>query len=206
MPKRIIPVLTGVFFVLASCAPAPAAAVDDDFGQAKKIQSKYFVTYYSPQSDIYDFLQQLDIGPVEKFLTGKSPGNPGSAEEDLASNIDALFMRVSDILDMHLYSFNSTIKICRDYGHLKRVYSRIFDKELNSPSFYVFDLNTIYISAENLKSEILGHEMGHSIINRYFAVSPPTKIQEVLCGYVEYQLRKPNTAAGLPRKEIDKAR
>lgn len=186
MPKRTI--LLGIFFVLTSCLLV--SAFEDDFGQAKKVESKYFVCYYSPQSDIYDFLQQLNLSHTDKFLGGKSPQDLNSPEAELASSVDALFMRVSDILDMHLYTFNSTIKICRDYAHLKRVYNRIFDKELKSPSFYVYDLNTIYISAENFKSEILGHEMAHTIINHYFVVSPPMKIQEVLCGYVEYQLRK----------------
>lgn len=190
MPKKRI-ILAGIFFTLSFYSPV--SALDDDFGQAKEIKSRYFVTYYSPQSDVYDFLQQLNIGPAEKFLSGKSRGGSlNSPQEEFASNVDALFMRVSDILDMHLYTFNSTIKICRDYAHLKKVYNRIFDKELNSPSFYVYDLNTIYISAENFKTEILGHEMAHTLISRYFVVTPPVKIQEVLCGYVEYQLRKSN--------------
>lgn len=186
MAKKII--VAGIFFILALYGQA--GALDDDFGSAKKIESKYFVAYYSPQSETYDLLRQLNIGPADKLLSGKSPENLNSPEEEFASSLDALFIRVSDILDMHLYTFNSTIKICRDYAHLKRVYNRIFNQELNSPSFYVYGLNTIYISAENFKTAILGHEIAHTLISRYFVVSPPVKIQEVLCGYVEYQLRK----------------
>lgn len=190
MPKKIIG--AGIFFILTLYSLA--GAFEDDFGQAKKIESKYFVAYYSPQSETDDLLRQLNISPADKLLSGKSPENRNlnSPEEEFAASLDALFIRVSDILDMHLYTFNSTIKICRDYAHLKRVYNRIFDRELNSLSFYVYDLNTIYISAENFKAGILGHEIAHTLISRYFVVSPPVKIQEVLCGYVEYQLRKPN--------------
>jgi len=36
----------------------------------------------------------------------------------------------------------------------------------------------------------LGHEIGHAVISNYFVVQPPIRIQEVLAGYVEYQLRK----------------
>lgn len=187
-PKRII--LAGIFFVTAFYGRV--FAFDDDFGQAKKIESKYFVTYYTPQSDLYDFLQQLDIRAGDKVLADFPLTKNKSREAEFAADLDTLFMRVSDVLDMHLYSFRGNIKICSDYEQLKRVYNRIFDKELKSPSFYVYDLNTIYISAENFKTEILGHEMAHSVMSHYFVVSPPAKIQEILAGYVEYQLRKQN--------------
>ncbi len=39
---------------------------------------------------------------------------------------------------------------------------------------------------------LLGHEMGHVIISHYFVVPPSYRIQEVLTGYVEFQLRKSN--------------
>lgn len=32
--------------------------------------------------------------------------------------------------------------------------------------------------------------MGHALMSHYFVVQPSVKIQEVLAGYVEYQLRK----------------
>jgi len=57
-------------------------------------------------------------------------------------------------------------------------------------SFYVNDISAIYISGENFRREILGHEIAHAIINHYFVVSPPIKVQEILAKYIEYQLRK----------------
>jgi hypothetical protein len=57
-------------------------------------------------------------------------------------------------------------------------------------SFYVYDLNTIYVSAGSFKREVLGHEIAHAVISHYFVVQPPMKAQEVLAGYVEYQLRE----------------
>ena len=51
-------------------------------------------------------------------------------------------------------------------------------------------MNTIYASAENFKIGVIGHEIAHAVISHYFVVQPSVKIQEVLAGYVEYQLRK----------------
>lgn len=183
-------IIRGIFLVLIF--PGTTLAFDDDFGAAKKIETKYFITYYTPQLDIYSLLEQLNITSADKLLAGKSINQEDSLEKEFALSVDALFTRISDILDMHLYSFSSTIKICRDVEQLKRLYNRIFDKELKGLAFYVYDLNTIYISAENFKSEILGHEIAHALISHYFVVLPSVKIQEVLAGYVEYQLRKSN--------------
>ena len=52
------------------------------------------------------------------------------------------------------------------------------------------DINTIYITAENFKKAVLGHEVAHAVISHYFVVQPSMKVQEVLAGYIEYQLRK----------------
>jgi hypothetical protein len=74
---------------------------------------------------------------------------------------------------------------------LAGIYRRLFDRDLGEvKSFYVYELNTIYTSAENFRRGIIGHEIGHAIMSHYFVVQPPVKIQEVLAGYVEYQLRK----------------
>jgi hypothetical protein len=91
---------------------------------------------------------------------------------------------------MQLYSLQGKIKICKDFAQLSTIYCNFFNKELGATSFYVSDLNTIYTSAENFKREIIGHEIVHAIISHYFVVLPSVKIQEVLAGYVEYQLRK----------------
>lgn len=163
---------------------------DDGFGRAAKLESRYFNIYYSPQLDVAELARQLNVGVSDQLLVGKTieAKKPGQ----LADMVDVLFLRVSDILDMHLYSFKGNIKICRTNAELIRIYNNLFNKSLKElTSFYSSELNTVYISAENFKREILGHEIGHAIISRYFVVAPPVKVSELLSTYVEYQLRKP---------------
>lgn len=162
-------------------------AIDDGFGAAKKIEGKYFTIYYSPQVDISGLPQQLNLGPSDKILVG------GSANTmNLAEMLDTLYILVGDTLDMHIYSFKGNIKICPSHQQLDSIYNNLFGKSLTSSaySFYVYDLNTIYASAENFKIGVVGHEIAHAIISHYFVVQPPVKVAEVLAGYVEYQLRK----------------
>jgi hypothetical protein len=170
------------FLVLASvwgfCA-------DDGFQAAQKVESGHFAIYYASGVNPGELARSLDLGAEYRTFGKASHGN------DLGSLVDALFARVCDILDMQLYSYHGTIKICRDFDQLNNVYNNLFDRDLaNRYSFYVHNLNTIYISAEHFKREILGHEIGHAVISNYFVVLPSVKVQEVLATYVEYQLRK----------------
>lgn len=170
-----------------------AFTYNDGFGPAKKIEDKHFIVYYVPELDISVLSQQLNIRPSDKLIVGKSIERKLSSEAEFIDMLDTLFLRVCDILDMHLYSFQGNIKICQNHQQLKSIYSNLFNKELTSThaySFYVYDVNAIYISAENFKREILGHEIAHAVISHYFVVLPSEKIQEVLAMYVEYQLRK----------------
>lgn len=161
------------------------ANVDDGFGPAGKIESQHFTIYYAPELKPDELAQALDIHPLDKIISGSSYQN------GLGGMIDTLFSQVCDILDMQLYSFHGNIKICRDLKQVNAIYGNIFNKELTrSHSFYDYGLNTIYVSAEHFKREILGHEIGHAVISHYFVVLPSVKIQEVLATFVEYQLRK----------------
>jgi len=164
------------------------ADIDDGFGASRSIQGRHFTIYYAPQLDAQELARQLNVGISDRLLAGQAVGT-GSV--NLAEMIDALFVRVCGILDMHLYSYEGKIKVCRDHNQLKEIYRYLFGSDLgNIRSFYVHELNTVYISLENFKREVIGHEIGHAVISHYFVVLPSMKVQEVLAVYVEYQLRK----------------
>ncbi len=178
-----------IFAAVVLCAGA-AHAYDDGFSASGKIEGKYTVTYYSPEADIIELIQKINMRPSDKILAGGPLGPGASPKEELGQSLDALFLQVSDILDMHLYSLKINIKICRDNERLKDIYYAMFNAHLGDrQSFYVFTGNTIYTSEENFKRGVVGHEISHAIICHYFAVPAPIKVQEVLSMYVEYNLR-----------------
>lgn len=195
MPKpRFCSIIIFVFLLVFTCCLSRACAFDDGFGSARSQEGKYFTVYYSAQLDPVELAQKLNVSTADRILTSGSTEKWGSdaqyERESLAGMLDTFFEQVSDVLDMHIYSFKGNIKVCRDYTHLKSIYEELFGKELSSFALFVGDLNTIYISPEHFERNVLGHEIAHAIISRYFAVPPPVKISEVLAGYVEYQLRK----------------
>ena len=167
---------------LVLCA-GTAYGLDDGFGAAKKSQGQHFTLLFASQVDPEPLAMKVCVRP-DSFVSGE-----GGAQ-GVAAEVDRLFSRVSDILDMQLYSYSGSIKVCRDSEQLKEIFRHIFGSDLEASSFYVNELNTIYIDQQHFTAWILGHEIGHAIMSHYFVVPPPVKISEVLAGYVEYQLRK----------------
>ena len=152
----------------------------------------YFTIHCQEGVDPLDVAYKIKVGPnLYIYKDGDKQifrgGSPGDA---LADNIDTLFEEVSDLLDMHLYSYHGDMKIFLTKKDLKKVFSELFGGELKSESFYYHEKNTIYIAVESLRVGILAHEIAHAIINHYFVVLPPVKVQEVLSGYVEYNINK----------------
>lgn len=191
MPQKRFLQLIFTCFYIFFMAISVVFGFEDGFGPAKNIRGKYLSTYYSPELDLSSMLENLNIGLADRLMIGKRAKTNSSIESELAEMIDTLFMRVSDILDMHIYSFEGKIKICKDQQHLASIYRHLFNNDLgNNRSFYVSNLNTIYISENSFTKEVLGHEIAHAIISRYFVVQPSIKVSEILSGYVEYQLRK----------------
>lgn len=190
MPSKKIFKIAGCAIILLFFTVNISSAFDDGFGPAKKIEGKHFIIYYSPQLEVSGLAQQLNIRPKDQLLAGGAINKEFSSEAELANMVDTLFVQVCDTLDMQLYSYQGSIKVCRDSAQLNQIYQNFFSNKLKTNSFYVYSLNTIYTSAENFRPEIIGHEIAHALMCHYFVVSPSVKIQEVLATYVAYQLRR----------------
>jgi len=170
-----------------------AFAADDGLSFDRKIEGKYVMVYYSNEPDKARYLtEQLNIRPSDKISAGQPLKAKDTCEEELAQVLDTLFLRVSDILEMHLYSLKINIKVFKNNAELGDIYNRLFKSSLGGKSsFYASDFNSIYVSEDGFKSGIIGHEMSHAIICHYFPTPVPIKIQELLAMYTEYSLRRP---------------
>lgn len=174
--------LTGVMY---------AWAADDATNFANKVNGKYTVVYYPEDVSAADLIQKLNMRTSDKVLAGAPLGIKKSDQNELVTFLDSLFMQVSDILEMHIYSMQLNVKVLQNADKLKESYATMFNSDLmGKQSFYVYQTNTVYVSQEAFKREIIGHEMAHAIISHYFVIPAPVKIQEVLSMYVEYNLRR----------------
>jgi len=180
--------------IIACCLSllVPASAwAGDDFGASTKIDTEHFTIYYKPGVDINHLISQLHVSQSDQILTNQTV-NTSSPQVQLSNIVEVLFAQASDVLDMHIYSLKANIRIFATQQDLNAYYNNRFHQHIpcSGYGFYLDDLRTIFMSADNFQRRILGHEMGHAIMSRYFVVQPSVRIQEVLAGYIEYQLRK----------------
>lgn len=180
-------VLLAILMAAAAGVVQAATGPSDGFTPTRKIESRFFSIQLGPGVDEASLVASLGLGPGSRVLVGQSLPTPS----DLGNLMDAFFDWACGVLDMRLYSYRGTIKVVRDQAELGNIYLRLYGTERRSErGFYIFELNTLYVTAQDFTKEILGHEIGHAIISNYFVVPAPEKVQEVLAGYLEYQLRK----------------
>jgi len=167
------------------------AQSDDGFGSAHKIEGGHFSIYYKIGVDPRGLIQQMNVSHTDEILSGLSV-DKSSDDHRLSSMAEVLFARASDILDLHVYSYKGSIKIFSTLKELTNYYYKLYHAPGpgSGYAFYVDDNKSIYISAEYFRRDVLGHEIGNAIMSGYFVVMPSLKIQEVLAGYIEYQLKK----------------
>jgi len=167
------------------------------FPQQRVIESKYFTLEFPRECELVEFAQKIN---VNYFLQMDIPSSDTKNFDSIISKtLDALYLEVSDILDIHIYSYHGKIKVYPNKEKLKEnVFRNYPGQKYNLPSVYIHSDNAIHISLADLTLGMLAHEIAHAIISHYFVVPPPAKVQEVLAGYVEYSIRK--SAGTLPSR------
>jgi len=166
-----------------------AAQAEQENKFALIAESQYFSVYADGPINAYSVISRL------KFDYLKFGGKLGQGEEEdlgkiLAKTLDGLFLEVSDVIDIHIYSFKGVIRVLPDKSSLAKLVKELYNYDFSERSLYFFEKNTIFISQQDLTLGMLGHEIAHAIISNFFVVPPPPKVQEILCGYVEYSLNK----------------
>jgi len=179
----IVDLITGLCFCSLFTVEAKT------FKEPLTVTSKYFSVYTDTAVDINRLLPRLNF---DYFLHPETILGRGSKKNStvIGQTLDALYLEVSDIMDIHMYNYHLNLVIVPDRSGVNNKFRELFGRDFGERSFYLHPENTVYISAQDLTVGMLGHEISHAIQSHYFVVPPPAKIQEVLAGYVEYSLRK----------------
>lgn len=172
-----------ILFIFGFFLPVQTA-----FSEKKIITSRYFSIHLTDSSDLEKLTTQLSVPPNIRSTVAQTLSL--NVSNSLGQELDTLFLAISAMLDLHVQNFKIKIIICHTAQELSDIAKKLLGKETSRQGFFISEHNTIYINAENASLYILGHELTHAIQNAYFILPPPEKIQEVLSGYVEFQLRK----------------
>jgi hypothetical protein len=185
--------------IIFAAALLAAAAFNSNIGYCQQEKGdllaagEYFTVYGDNGIEVYSVIDKLKF---EYLVYSANFGEKYGQELDdiLAKTIDGLYMEVSDILDIHVYSFKGIIIIMPDKGSLAAKMKSLFGIDFNERSIYYHEKSVIYISLADMTAGMLGHEMAHAVISNFFVVPVPVKVQEVLAGFVEYNLLKKRQA------------
>ncbi|MBN2121394.1 MAG: hypothetical protein JW734_10125 [Candidatus Omnitrophica bacterium] len=158
--KRLFfyPILFAII-LLYCCQPAWA-----EFD--KSFLTKYSTIYYTQDKDIDDFIWRLG-GQKLEFATDRNLAS---------SRIDRLIKRTQMILDMWPKDFKVNIYLHRGVLQPNRV------------AFHDSKSNSLHICVDYASDGVVAHELAHAIIDQYFPLSTPTKMQEILAQYVDRHL------------------
>lgn len=121
---------------------------------------------------------------INSIISGSSE-NEGNSN-NLKNHIDSLFERVQLILDMPAPKFKINIILYNTQEQLSQTYQNFAAvKDDKIYAFYWHETKTIYLQKNRLAIGVIAHEIGHSIIDHFFIIRPPTKVSELLCQYVD---------------------
>ncbi len=152
--------------------------------------SKFCTVFYENDIDLKKVNRKLNLGFSNFYSPRSYKESPGFSLEDMISDkLDAIFNRAEEILDMYPARIHVAINIYKRQEDLDRVYEEFFNEPNKAVSFYIYKTNTIYTIESQLNENILAHEIAHCIIDHYFVILPPRKIQEMLAVYVDVHLK-----------------
>ena len=128
--------------------------------------TKYTTIHYKDDADLSDFLWRLGGTRIDF-----------ARDKDMASNrVDRIVERVETIIDMRPKDLHIDVYLQR--GDLK----------YNEIAFYQYKTAAVYLSVDKASDGVFAHEITHAIINSYFTMPTPSKIQEILSQYVDKYL------------------
>jgi hypothetical protein len=157
----------------------------------KRTETKHTIIQYQSFEDLKDFDENISFSSggfsFGNLFSSSDSSNPAGS---LAKKLDSLYGRVQQILDMRGNLKKVRINIYPNSTKLHEVYRSIVGGECRVRAWYIYEVNTIYINNEDVDAGMLAHEMGHSIIDHFFAVRPPEATAEILAVYVDQHLEE----------------
>lgn len=177
---------SGLLVVCCFLWRGAAAAAPPDVSAGQRIESRdctiWLESGITPQQVNRQVRAALAQFPQATFRPSASP------EEQLAATCDVIFQRAQTLLDMRPPDLRVNINIARSHDRIRDVHAAHYGFGTEAIAFYLFEDNTIYTTGDAVSASVLAHEMAHCIIDHYFGIRPPRKIEELLAIYVDEHL------------------
>ncbi len=154
--------LLGIFrvsLIAFCCMPALLACSEQLF------HTRFSTIHYAQDKELSDLVWRISGRTID-----------GKGDTDMVrSRVDEIVERVEGLLGMYPNALHVDLYLEPKYlgGDIAQ-YSR--------------DKKCITVAVDRVTDGVLAHEIAHAVINSYFQVPPPKKVQEILAQYVDRQL------------------
>ena len=180
-----------VGFLLAGCwffIPGflGAEELQEEQSQWQRIDSRYCTIWLHAELNVRRVNRQVSIWMIRPQV---KVDRLASDEEQLAAKCDTLFFRAEQLLDMYPPDVHVTLRVLKSTREIGDLHAARYGVGTEAIAFYILEDNTIYASAGDLSESVLVHEMAHCIVDHYFGIRPPRKIEEMLAMYVDKHLQ-----------------
>lgn len=162
---------------------------DADFEGWTELRSQYVYAYFDKGLSLKYLDKKIDL--KTDFLSSQLWLNQSNdLHEMIKSKLDVIFRRTQNILDMHPRNVHVRLIVYKSKRDFERQYRMFYAKNftdwhIDESAFYRYKDNTIYMHVSALRTGVLAHEMAHCIIDHYFIVLPPVKVQELLAMHAD---------------------
>ncbi len=153
-----------------------------------ELKTQYATIIYEKEEQLQQFNKRVSLGSLS-YLNPKRNKNSITVVDKVKNKLDVIVERVKTILDMFPGDLKFRIMLLPSDANIQKIYRYKYQKSVDYIAFYSPEEKTIFISVNDIKLEVLAHELAHVILDHYFAVSPPVKIHEVLAQFVENHLK-----------------
>jgi hypothetical protein len=152
--------------------------------------TRFCTVFYEKGAELKIINRRINLSFPDFYSPRSFKKEPGLAVEDIVSDkMDAIFNRVEELLDMYPARIHVAIYVYKNKEDLDGIYEEFFHEPNTAVSFYIYKTNSIYTTESAASESILAHEMAHCIIDHYFVILPPRKIQEMLAAYADVHLK-----------------
>lgn len=153
---------------------------------AKEAKSRYVSLRYSSQELLRDFNEEIELGRKLGSYVRKT--QIVTIEDEVLAKLDAVVEKAETILEMFPDKLHIRVVLLATSSDVAAVFREKYGKNANHIAFYSLSEDTIYISVDDSKLEVVAHEIGHAIVDHYFDVRAPYNVHELMAQFVEKRI------------------
>lgn len=153
--------------------------------QGLELESRYATIVYDNATVLKKFNSKLYMGKLKYLLHGKKNE---TVEDEVLNKIDVIVEKIQLVLSMFPDDMNFKIVIHESKEGVRKDYKRIYNHDRDVIAFYAPIEDTVFIWVKRSNLDVVSHEIGHVVAEKYFSPSPPSSIHEVIAQHAQMHI------------------